>query len=70
MYEKLLHSPYGQVICFIIGLHCTKSRKFKSLVWEAHERKTTEIVNIIQQMAFQEESKEVATSSLFAILNI
>lgn len=71
MYEKLLQN--NQVnrldIVYLIGLHCTKSRKFKAQLQAEHQSKKGFLLDYIQKMTQQEANKELAYSALFAILN-
>lgn len=52
MYEKLLQN--NQVnrldIVYLIGLHCTKSRKFKAQLQAEHQSKKGFLLDYIQKM--------------------
>lgn len=71
MYNKLLMNNQANRndIIYLIGLHCTKSKKFKQQLLLEHQTKKTNILDYIQKMAQAEENKELPYSILFAIFN-
>lgn len=71
MYEKLLQT--NQVnrldIIYLVGLHCTKSKKFKAQLQAEHASKRGMLLDYITKMTNEQTCKELAFSVLFAVLN-
>lgn len=71
MYDKLLtNNQANRVdIAYLIGLHCTKSKKFKRQLVLDHCDKKTKTIEQILSMAKDETSKELVFSVMFTIMN-
>lgn len=71
MYEKLLQNNQGNRldIIYLIGIHCTKSRKFKKQLLTDHLKKKGNTLEYVHKMLQDEQTKELASSVLFTILN-
>lgn len=71
MYEKLLqNNQISQIdVVYLLGLHCTKSKKLKKKLLSDFLDKKTNLIQELHKIGMQEHMKELISSVLFAILN-
>ena len=70
MYDKLLSpTTYNENVIFTLGVHCIKSKKFKTKLIADHEHKTSNVINTMHKFLELETTRDLAAGVLFAILN-